>query len=181
MADDRRWYVADAAQYLQTEDAEQLINEAWKRATYRFQGVPAGGSEPVEIPPDIDGRLDCNQSRVVDDGGLFATYDRVTMSVDDTHWMLDDVDRRAREAEETASPAPQQNETPPDMQEAGWLTRPVAAELRKIHPDGDPQGVRRRELREQVYKSAGAGIGKFSLTTLDRAREVAWLDPKRPK
>ena len=48
--------------------AKLLINQAWKQRFITLYGVPAGepvDSEPVEIPFNEGGRVDCKKSRIV--------------------------------------------------------------------------------------------------------------------
>jgi hypothetical protein len=182
MAEDKWISVADAAEVIGTEDAQQLIQQAWKRGAIRLHGVRPGESESVEIPSSEGGRIDCIESRV-GEGGLFTTYHSVTMKWYDVERLAQaDFERLvARETREAASSAPQQNEIPSDFRESISLTRAVAVKLRQLHPDGPPLGLPRKDLANQVREAAGATIGTFGLTTLDRARALAWPRPKRGK
>src|SRR6516225_8836677 len=89
MTGDRWISVSGAADFIETEDAEQLINQAWKRGAIRLQGVRPGESAPVEIPPSEEGAIDCTQSRLVVAGGLFATYDSVSAEWDGVLRLVD--------------------------------------------------------------------------------------------
>jgi hypothetical protein len=85
MAGDKRILVADAADFIGTPDAPRVIELAWKlrkQFGFRFFGVRAGESEPIEIPFNEDGKIDCEASRI-GEGALFATYRSVTIVWED--------------------------------------------------------------------------------------------------
>ena len=87
-----------------------------------LRGVRPGESEPVEIPFNEGGRVDCKKSRIVI-GRLCTTYLSVTMKWPDVERLAQadvkrlvqaDAERLAREASEAASSA-----APPKQAPAG--------------------------------------------------------------
>ncbi len=58
-------FVADAARFIGKSRGKRLINLAWKRKAIPLRGVRPGESEPVEIPFNEGGRVDCKKSRIV--------------------------------------------------------------------------------------------------------------------
>jgi hypothetical protein len=188
MADDKWISVADAADFIGTPDAARLINLAWKSRTYRLRGVRPGESEPVEIPLNERGRIDCVTSRVVV-GRLLTAYHSVTMKWADVKRLTQaDVRRLTQEARGAAASAtPPPNEAPQAASnadifeaEAGPLVRALALELRRLFPKGRP-ALRNGELMERVEKEAGDQLGVFSPRTLERAIALAWPRAKRQR
>ena len=188
-------FVADAADFIGKSDAKPLINLAWKMGAIPLRGVRPGESEPVEIPFNEGGRVDCKKSRIVI-GRLCTTYLSVTMKwtdverlaqVDVRRLVQADAERLAREASEAASSAAPPKQAPGGASnadileaEAGPLMRAVASELRRLFPKERP-ALRNDELMERVRKEAGGTLGVFSLRTLERAIALAWPRPKRQR
>ena len=97
-------FVADAAHFIGKSGAKRLINQAWKRGTILLRGVRPGESEPVEIPFNEGGRVDCKKSRIVI-GRLCTTYLSVTMKWPDVERLVQaDFEWQLREAETPVSP-----------------------------------------------------------------------------
>jgi hypothetical protein len=182
MSQDKRILVADAAHFIGKSNAKRLINQAWKRRFITLCGVPEDESEPVEIPFNEGGRVDCKKSRIVI-GRLASTHHSVTIAWADVERLAQaEVEWLVREAIEAATPAPP--EQPPqsgsnaDILEAegGQFVKDVAVELRRLSPKGPPPGPPRGPTREQLMRkvSKASGIPMFGLSTLDRARKLAW-------
>ena len=150
MAEDKRISVADAADFIGTSDARRLIQRAWKLGAIRLHGVRPGESEPVEIPFNEGGRVDCKKSRIVI-GGLCTTYLSVTMKWPDVERLAQadvrrlaqaEVERLAREASDAATSAAPPKQAPQGASnadileaEAGPLVKAVALELRRHFPE----------------------------------------------
>jgi hypothetical protein len=145
MAQDKRILVAGAADILGKPRGKRLINQAWKQGFITLRGVRPGESEPVEIPSNEGGRVDCKKSLIVI-GRLATTHHSVTMAWADVERLARaDVDWLLREA---ASPAPKDEGNPAAAQEAGGnqATLPlivgtgkaatIARWLRHIYPTG---------------------------------------------
>jgi hypothetical protein len=187
-------FVADAADFIGKSRGKRLINQAWKQKTIRLRGVRPGESEPVEIPFNEGGRVDCKKSRIVM-GRLCTTYLSVTMKWPEVRRLAQaDVERLGREAKEVAaSAAPwskqgRQSPTHPAIGPAGeaereksvTLAEALASELSRLYPTGRP-AKRRAELMERVRKAVGEKLGVFELTTLDRAMRLLGWTTRRPK
>jgi hypothetical protein len=195
MAEDKWISVADAADFLGTSDATELIQRYWKLGTVRLYGVRPGESEPVGIPAGEAGTIDCIESRV-GAGELFTTYHSVTIAWDDVERLAQaDVERLLREAgqnPQAAEPLAQAAQTPPSAREGasntdileakeGPLVKAVALALRRHFPEGRPHGLIRDKLAQYVHKNSGGKIDLFSPATLDRALALAWPRAKRSR
>jgi hypothetical protein len=178
MGADNRVLVKDAADFI-GRGAPRLINRAWKLGAIRFQGLPPGEPEPVEIPPGEGGKIDCVASRV-GEGTLLTTYRSVTIAWDDVKRLAQaDVERLAKEAQTPPAPPPKQARNRPLIAaEAGPLVKAVALELRRHFPEDRPRGLTRDKLMLYVYAQAGGKIDVFSPATLDRAIALAWPGSK---
>jgi hypothetical protein len=175
--EDKRISIADAADFLGTPDAAGLIERASKLGTVRLRGVRPGETEPVEIPADENGKLDCVASLIGD--RLFTGFQTVTIAWVDVKWMAQaDVNRQAQDASTHASP-PQnqaaQSAPNADILEArvGRVVKAVALELRRHYPDGRP-AFRVSQLMQDLKEKAGKRLGVFEKRTLERAIALAW-------
>jgi hypothetical protein len=101
MAQDKRISVRDAADFT-GGDAPRIISRAWKLGTVQLYGVRPGETEPVEIPADEGGSLDCEDSCVVI-GDLCTTYRSVTLKAADLEWLAQAQDKLERQARGVAS------------------------------------------------------------------------------
>lgn len=189
MAKDQRVSVAAAADFFGTPDARRLIQRLWREGAFRLQGVRPGESEPVEIPFNEGGRVDCKKSRIVI-GRLCTTYLNVTMKWPDVERLAQadvrrlaqaEVERLALEATQSATSAAPPKQAPQGASnadileaEAGPLVKAVALELRRHFPEGRPRGLTRDKLMQGVHKKSGGKIDVFSPATLDRALALAW-------
>jgi hypothetical protein len=189
MAQDKRILVADAAHFIGKARAKRLINQAWKRRFITLYGLPAGvrpgESEPVEIPFNEGGRVDCKKSRI-SVGRLCATHLSVTMKWSDVERLTQAdvaVERLLREAD---APAPRDESNPASAQEASktqaTLLPPIlqtnrvgklAQWLRFIYGAEKP-GKTHTEMKADVHKVAGIKFGEFSDSMLKRAILLAW-------
>ena len=189
MAQDKRILVAKAARFLGKPRGKRLINQAWKQRFITLYGVPAGESEPVEIPHE-GGTVDCKKSRIVI-GRLGTTHLSVTMEWSDVKRLAQaDVDWLLREAE---AAAPQDDGRAPVAQEAGGkLTAflppligtskevKIAKWLRYIYgPERPGKTLTEMEddvcetVREAARKPAGKDLGVFKRPTFKRGVKLA--------
>ncbi len=185
MAENQWISVAYAADIVATSDARKPIQRAWKLGAIRLRGLRPGESEPVEIPFNEGGRVDCKKSRIVI-GRLCRPHESVTMRWADVERLAQaDFERELLKASSPASPPTEQapqgasNADISDA-EAGPLLRAVASELLRLFPKGRP-ALRNDECMERVKKEAVGTLGVFSLRTLERAKALAWPRPKRQR
>jgi hypothetical protein len=185
MAADHRISVAGAADFIGTPDAPRLIQLARKLKIIRLRGVRPDESDPVEIPFNENGTVDCDASRV-GEGGLLATYRNVTIAWADVRRLTQiDVKRLAKQAATPASPPPaQMSQSAPNSDiaaaKAGPKAKAVALELRRLYPQGRPP-LQINELMRQVQKEAGDRLGVFRRRTFERANALAWPLAKRQR
>lgn len=174
---DKRISIGDAADFLGTPDAAELIERAWKLGTVGLRGVRPGETAPVEIAADENGKLDCGASLIAD--RLFTSHQTVTIAWADVERMAQaDVDRVAQDVRPQASPPRYQARQGPsnaDIWEArvGQLVKAVALELRRNYPEGRP-ALKVGELMNHLKDKAGKRLGVFEKRTLERAMALAW-------
>jgi hypothetical protein len=139
-------FVADAARFIGKSGAKRLINQAWKRGTVPLRGVRPGESEPVEIPFNEGGRVDCKKSRIVI-GRLCTTHLSVTIKWPDVERLAQaDFDRQWRKAEQSGSPTSEQG---PQIAGGATNARNLSpAEIGRV--GGKKSGESRRASRKWV-------------------------------
>ena len=185
MAQDKWILVADAAHFLGKPRGKRLINQAWKQGFITLRGVRPGESEPVEIPFNEGGRVDCKNSRIVI-GRLATTYLSVTVAWPDVERLAQaDVDSLLREA----AAAPQNEGNPAVTQQAGGnratlplivgtsKAKTIARWLRHIYlaeRPGKSLDEIEGHVRQSASKEPGKKLGAFSRSTFKRAVRLAW-------
>ena len=152
-------FVADAAHFIVKSGAKRLINQAWKQGFISLRGARPGESEPVEIPFNEGGRVDCKKSRIVI-GRLCTTYLSVTMKWPDVERMAQaDFERQLREASEAAmSAAP-----PPSKRRRALRKRRMRSTFRRPKLGGPAE-----------KKAARLGV------RLGNGSHTRWTLPRRP-
>ena len=190
-------FVADAAHFIGKPGAKRLINQAWKQGTITLRGVRPGESEPVEIPFNEGGRVDCKKSRIVI-GRLCTTYLSVTMKWPDVERLAQaDVEWLLREAalvaantpvieappnqpsqnvpSVTETLAPQANVEQVTQEAVTTASKPkqedeVAAALFQEWPNVRPRGMKVKDLLIVLHDSdRHPDLGTFGMSTLERA------------
>jgi hypothetical protein len=179
MADDRWLLLAEAAGFI-GKHGDRFIRRVRRLKLIPLRGVPAGESEPVEIPFSEIGPIDCESSRIGD--SMFTLWRDVMMRWEDVKRLAQvDVNRLLQKAQ--TLPSAQEGASNTDILEAraGPLVTEVAVALRRHFPEGRQRGWTRDKLMHYVHEKSEGQIDIFSPATLDRAIELAWPRAKRSR
>jgi hypothetical protein len=149
MAGDKWILIRDATDFIgKKRGACRLINREYKLGTIQLQGIRPGEREPVEIPSNEGGRLDCVGSRLVL-GRLLTLYESVIIKWDDvkrlTQTDVDEQTRVARNEAAAAAPPPKQAPQNASVTESARDVSPVETG----RAGGKKSAEKRREKREK--------------------------------